>query len=109
MTPWLPNTSTNEVLRLATAYQASRALHVATRLGIPDLLAGGPRSVEDLATATGAHAPSLHRLLRALAAFNVLAEQLDGRVELGALGECLRADAPGSVRDLVSMWGDEDF
>ena len=87
-----------EVLRLATAYEASRALYVATKLGVPDLLADGSRSADDLAAAIGAHAPSLRRLMRALAAFGVLAEGGDGRFALGALGGCLRADAPGSVR-----------
>jgi hypothetical protein len=98
-----------EVLRLATAYQASRALYVATKLGVPDLLADRPKSAEDLAAATGAHAPSLRRLMRALAAFGVLAEGEDGRFALGAVGGCLRGDAPGSVRDLILMYGDEDF
>ncbi|TCZ54567.1 methyltransferase [Roseicella aquatilis] len=97
-----------EVLRLGTAYQASRALHVAARLGLADLLGDGPRSAEELAAAAGVHAPSLRRLLRALAAFAVFAEQADGRFGLGPLGRCLRADAPGSVRDLVAMWGDAD-
>jgi hypothetical protein len=98
-----------EVLRLATAYQASRALYVATKLGVPDLLADGSRSADDLAATIGAHAPSLRRLMRALAAFGVLAEGGDGRFALGALGGCLRADAPGSVRALILMYGDEDF
>jgi orsellinic acid C2-O-methyltransferase len=98
-----------EVLRLATAYQASRALYVATRLGIPDLLADGPQSAEDLAAGTRAHAPSLRRLMRALAAFGVLVEHADCRFSLGPLGGCLSGDAPGSVRDAVLMYGDEDF
>ena len=98
-----------EVLRMATAYQASRATYVATRLGVPDLLAHGPKSAEDLAAATGTHASSLRRLLRALAAFGVLAEGGDGRFALGALGGCLRSDVPGSMRPLVLMYGDEDF
>ena len=97
------------VLSLATAYQASRALYVAAKLGLPDLLADGPRSVDDLAAAAGTHAPSLRRLLRALAAFGVFAEGEDGHFALGSLGGCLRADAPGSVRALVLMLGDDDF
>src|SRR4051812_25176697 len=36
-----------EALRLAVAYQASRALHVALRLGLPDLLAGAPETIEN--------------------------------------------------------------
>lgn len=107
--PALTGAAVAEVMRLATAYQASRALHVAVRMGIPDLLVDEPRSVEDVAAIIGAHAPSLRRLMRALVAFDVLVEQPDGYFGLGALGECLRTGVPGSVRALVSMWGDEDF
>lgn len=35
--PVVPAASAAEALRPATAYQAARALRVATRLGIPDL------------------------------------------------------------------------
>ncbi|ACL62372.1 O-methyltransferase family 2 [Methylobacterium nodulans] len=104
-----PQPAAVEALRLATAYQASRALHVAIRMHLPDLLADSPRSVEDLARETGAHAPSLRRLLRALASYGVFSEAADGRFALGPLGAALRAGAPGSVRDLALMWGDEDY
>jgi len=97
------------LLRLATGYQASQALFVAARLGLADRLADGPRSVDDLAAATGAHAPSLRRLLRALAAFGVFREVEDGRFALAPLGEHLRSGAPGRMRALVLMYGDQDF
>jgi len=96
-------------MRLATGYQASRALHLAASLGLADLLAGAPRSGDDLAAATNPHAPSLRRLLRALAAFGVFREEEDGCFALAPPGECLRDGAPGSVRPLVPMWGHEDF
>ncbi len=51
--------------RMINAYQASQAIHVAATLGIADLLKEGPRSVDELAEATGTHAPTLYRLLRA--------------------------------------------
>ena len=43
---------------------AAQALYVPAKLGIADLLADGPKSVEELATATDTHAPSLYRVLR---------------------------------------------
>lgn len=43
-------------------------------LGIADLLKDAPRSAGDLAGATGTHAPTLYRLLRALASVGVFAE-----------------------------------
>ena len=98
------------LFRLATAYQASRALHVAARLGLADLLAERPRTAEELAEATGAHAPSLRRLLRAMAAFGVFDETAaEGRFALTPMGERLVAGAPASARGMVLMWDHEDF
>jgi len=59
------------LLRMTNAFQASQAIHVAATLGIADLLEDGPRSVDELAQATGTHSPTLYRLLRALASVGV--------------------------------------
>ena len=104
-----PRPAEERALRLATAYQASRALHVAIRMGLPDLLADGSRTAEELARDTGSHGPSLRRLLRSLAAHGVFSETTEGRFTLGPLGVPLRKDAPGSVQALALMWGDEDY
>jgi O-methyltransferase domain/Dimerisation domain len=53
---------------------ATRTLAVVADLGIPQALADGPRSVEDLAKESGADADTLHRLLRALASDGIFAE-----------------------------------
>src|SRR3954454_9876158 len=86
------------LLRMTNAFQASQAIHVAATLGIADLLEDGPRSVDDLAQTTGTHAPTLSRLLRALASVGVFAEQPDGRFVSTPQGEYLRTDAPRSLR-----------
>lgn len=74
------------VLQLAIAYKGSRALHVATRLGIPDLLVGEPKSAEDLAPLVKTPVETLQRLLRALAAYDVVNETSDGRFTIGGSG-----------------------
>ncbi len=61
--------------RLVNGYQTTQAIHVAAKLGIADLLADGPRMSDDLAVATATHAPSLYRLMRALAAVDILREE----------------------------------
>src|SRR4051812_41470274 len=81
------------LLRLIYGYQVSQAIHVAAALGIADALADGPRAVGDLASATATHAGALNRLLRALAAVEVLHEEPDGIFGLTALGEALRGPA----------------
>src|SRR5215208_7709146 len=86
-----------EIRRLVQGYQVSQAIHVAATLGLADILAAGSRTSDDLAEATGTHAPSLYRLLRALATVGVLRE-LEGRAfELTRLGERLRSDEPDSI------------
>ena len=45
-----------------------------------------------------AYAPSLHRLLRALAGLGILTERDGQRFALTSLGEALKTDAPGSAR-----------
>ncbi len=73
--------------RLVAGYQVSQALHVAATLKLADLLADGPRTSDELAAATEAHADALYRLLRALAAVGVFKELDDRRFELAPLGD----------------------
>jgi O-methyltransferase domain len=103
------------LLQVITDYPRAQVVHVAAQLNLADLLADGPWHVEDLAAATSVHAPSLARLVRALAALGVVAEEADGRVSLTPLGTPLRTDVPGSIRDYVRFragewywrsWGD---
>src|SRR5215207_1348648 len=94
------------LLRMTNAFQVSQAIHVAPTLGIADLLKDGPRSADDLAEATGTHAPTLYRLLRALASVGMFIET-DGRFGLTPLAEYLRTDAPGSLRAWAMQIGQQ--
>lgn len=87
------------MLQLLNAFLTVQTLHVAAALGIPDLLADAPATADSLAVDTGAHRPSLYRLLRMLAGAGALREEADGRFSLTALGATLRSDGPDSVRD----------
>ncbi len=93
--------------QMISGFMISQSLYVVTKLGVPDLLAEAPRDVEDLARATGAHAPSLYRFMRALAGCGVFAQNEDGRFRLTPLSELLRADVPGSQRDFAIFMGEE--
>jgi ubiquinone/menaquinone biosynthesis C-methylase UbiE len=97
------------MMGMLTGYWVSQALHVAAHLGIADLLKDGPQSIAQLAQATGSHARSLYRLLRALASKGVFSEDGQGRFALTPLGECLRSDVPNSQRSLAIMNGEEHY
>ncbi len=85
----------------------ARALAVAAELGLADLLGATPRSAEELAAATGAHADALYRLLRMLASHSVFAEDEQGRFHLTPLAALLQTEGDDSLRDLVRLgWQD---
>ncbi|WP_326600461.1 methyltransferase [Streptomyces sp. NBC_01803] len=85
------------VRALLFAPLVSRALCGIAELGIPDLLAAGPRSVAELAGLTGAHEPSLRQALTALVAFEVFEAHGDDRFALARLGSALTTEAPGTA------------
>lgn len=91
--------------RLVVGFQVSQAINVAATLGIADLLAGGSRTSDQLAEATGTHPTALYRLLRALASVNVLQELADRSFALTPLGERLRSDVPGSIAGTAAYIG----
>lgn len=95
------------MLSMLTGYWVSQLLFVAARLGVADLLAKGPMTPESIAKRTGAHAPFVRRMLRALASLGVFAEGKGGRFRLTPLAQTLRSDRPGSLRDFARMIVDD--
>jgi SAM-dependent methyltransferase len=94
-----------EFLRLVNGFWVSQALYVAATLGLADLLRDGARTTDDLARRTGAHAPSLYRLLRALTSVGVFAEEPPGQFTVTPLGTYLRSDRPDSLREAALVFG----
>jgi hypothetical protein len=94
-----------QLIQMARAHVVSRMVHAAAKLGLADQLATGPKSAAQLAGPLGVHAPSLHRLMRALASLGVLSEQSEQRFALTDLGEALRTDARSSAKAAVLYFG----
>lgn len=86
------------MLHMIAGFWVSRALYLAAKLGIADLVQDQPRTATELAAATGTHAPSLYRVLRALVSVGVFAEDEHERFSLTPLAATLRSDVPGSLR-----------
>ena len=84
--------------RMTTANWTSQVIHDIAMLGIPDLLADGPKTAEALASSTSTHAPSLYRLLRAVASLGIFEEDDARQFSLTPLGVLLRSDAEHSMR-----------
>ncbi len=98
-----------QVVSMALSFVMAQALHAAATLGIADLLAEGPRHIDELAVATGAHDLSLYRLLRVLCGAGVFVEHDHRRFAQTALSEALRTDVSGSIRAAVIWIGDPPY
>jgi O-methyltransferase domain/Dimerisation domain len=92
------STPTNEMLHLISGYQVSRALYVAAKLGLADLVCDGSKTCAELALATQTDREALHRVVRVLASAGVVSLQPGERVAMTALTSTLLTGAPGSLR-----------
>jgi ubiquinone/menaquinone biosynthesis C-methylase UbiE len=98
-----------QLFHLVSGYWHTQAIYVAAKLRIADHLSDGPRTIEELAEATGAHTRSLYRLLRALASIEIFAEDSDGRFSLTPLAEPLRSNVESSQRSMAIMRGEWQY
>src|SRR6476646_5666230 len=97
------------LLQMMMGYRVSQAIYIAAKLGIADLLDAGPLHGETLAVATGTHAPSLYRLLRALATVGVFVEMHTGSFGLTPTAALLQTDHPNSMRAMAVKQGEEQY
>ena len=103
----LPKRAHDAMLERIAAYWQSQLLYVAAKLGIADVLAAGPLTVNEIASRVGAHPPYLGRVLRALASVGIFAADPHGRFHLTRLAQTLRSDHPESLRDFALMLVDD--
>jgi hypothetical protein len=90
-----------QLMMLAHGFRLTSLVAAAAQLGVADAIAGGAVEVEAIAARADAQPALMARLLRALVAIGVLAEPAPGRFALTPVGELLREDAPGSMRNLL--------
>ena len=90
---------------LAIGHYVSRALDLAARLGLADLLRDAPRSAGELAAESGTDAAALRRVLRLLVSVGVS----EDRFSLTPIGELLRSDVDGSMRSAVRLFTGVDI
>ena len=112
MTPEWPESFPNPSLvprlqQLVWGKATTQCLFVAAKLGIADLLANGPRTVDELAAETETSAAALYRVLRLLASLEVFVELEPRQFALTPMAELLQAEAPCSFRDYAIVHGSE--
>lgn len=84
--------------QMISGFWVSRAVYIAAKLGLADYLQEQPKTAEELAAVTNTHAPSLYRVLRALASVGVFVEDDNHRFGLTPIAATLQTDAPVSLR-----------
>ncbi len=97
-----------QALHLLGGFMITQAMGAVARLGIADLVAEQPRTVAQLAEETGVDVGGLTRVVRALASVGVFATE-DGLVRTTAIGDLLRAGAPGSIHALAIAFSSEHY
>ena len=95
-----------QVIQIASGYIASASLYVATTLNVADHLAAGPKTIGELARATGANEDGLFRVLRLLASLGVFEETEPRRFGLTPAAEPLRKDVAGSLHGIAAFLPD---
>jgi hypothetical protein len=83
----------------------TKAFGIAADLGVADVLAGGPRSVTELAAGSGAEADTLNRILRALASDGVFAEDEPGVFRNTEASDLLRRDHANGWPEFAHLFG----
>jgi predicted transcriptional regulator len=94
------------VFGLVFGAMAAEVLFTAARLGVADRLGDNERTGPELAADLGADSTSVTRLLRAMAALELLVESDSSRFRLTEAGALLRTDRPDSMTSFVEMFGD---
>lgn len=98
------------MLQMISGFWISRAIYIIAKLGLADHMHVGAKTAEELAAASSTHAPSLFRVLRALASVGILTQSDDSRFGLTPLSETLRSDVPGSLRAFATVeLGDDHY
>jgi hypothetical protein len=89
-------TPQEQILGIVNNYWQACCVGAAAQLEIADLLAGGPLHVDVLAERSKTHAPSLHRLLRALESIGIFTQTSPRVFANTPQSECLRRYKEGS-------------
>ncbi|WP_017596077.1 methyltransferase [Nocardiopsis potens] len=96
-----------ELIRMLNGHTSTFLLGAALKLRLPEAIGDSTVTADELARTTSTHGPTLTRVLRALAALEVLTEERPGAFRLAPRGRLLLPGAPGSVHELAGYLLDE--
>ena len=95
-----------KLLDLIQSHRVTAVIYVAAKLGIAELLCDGPKSLNELAKATGADQHALGRLLKALSTVGICSRDGDDRYALTEIGAALDEAADHSFKGWAIFEGE---
>lgn len=98
-----------KLLGILSSSWVAQCCYAVAKLGVPDLLADGPRTVDELAARCGADPGALARLLRGMASIGLFRRTAPRTYALTSVTEYLRSDVPHSLRQNALLDGEEVF
>ena len=104
-----PHAAIAAIHALMDGARNTQLVYVAAKLGLADVLYDGPRYSDDIAAELGVNALVLRRLLRGLVNRGLVAEERAGAFSLTAVGQYLRAGAPGALREHAIRSGEVQY
>ena len=84
--------ASEKVMQLLTANWINHAIYAAAKIGIADILSGGPKTVGEIAGITDTNEHILYRLMRALASVDFFHEEEERVFCLRPMGEMLQKE-----------------
>jgi hypothetical protein len=91
------------LMQIGSLFWQSRALYVATKLGLADAIGDLQKSTEDIATELHLHEDHLYRLLRMLGSMGIFDETSPRVFKNSRTSAFLRRDNPHNVRAMILM------
>lgn len=104
-----PEQPADALTRLAFGFRNTQALYVVAKLGVADLISGGPLGYNEIAKKLNVKPRPLFRVMRALAAQGVFTHDTSDRFGLTPISQHLRSDSPQSLRYMVISQGEEAY
>lgn len=97
-----------QLMKFIVGKWISKPIYAVAELCIADMLDKGPLHIEELAQRSQSHAPSLYRVMRALASVGIFSETEDKWFRLTPMAECLKTGAMRSIALMFNAdWSDK--
>ena len=97
------------LMQIGSLFWQSRALYVATRLGVADVIGDTEKNTKKIAAELNLYEDHLYRLLRMLGSMGVFEESSPRSFRNNKTSSYLRADNPQNVRAIILMHNSSDM